>query len=48
MSTAILMAARAVRLPSRVWSIQSLPLLDGELDVLHVLVVLLKLVADVE
>ena len=46
MSTAILTAACAVRLPLRVCSMYSLPLLDGELDVLHVLVVPLELVGD--
>ena len=46
MSTAIFTAARAVRLPVRVCSIQSLPLLDGELDVLHVAVVLLEPLVD--
>ena len=46
MSTAILIAAAAVRLPLRVCNIQSLPRLDSELHVLHVLVVLFKDLAD--
>ena len=43
--TAIFSAAWAVRLPVRVCSIHSLPLLDRELDVLHVAVVRLELLA---
>ena len=46
MSTAIFSAALAVRLPVRVCSIQSLPFCDGELDVLHVAVMLLEPLAD--
>ena len=46
MSTAIWKTAAAVRLPVRHWSMIELLVLDGELEVLHVLVVLLELQAD--
>ncbi len=47
-STAMRSAALAVRLPLRVWSIQSLPLLDRELHVLHVAVVVLQEAVDAQ
>ena len=48
MSQAIFTAAAPVRLPLRVCSMNSVPLLDRELDVLHVLVVLFERVLDLE
>ena len=47
-STAIRTAAVPVRLPVRVWSMYSFAVLDRELDVLHLLVVRLELLANVE
>ena len=46
MSTAILTAAWAVRLPVRVWSMIERAFLHRELEILHVAVVLLELVRD--